>query len=501
VYNPISKLLSASVLFLVFPVTSFAVPSVTGSTVTWPDDGWYQVQRTDTYETVCEGKVSADSSLDGGPCVIDSATYTVINHSTGERFENIRISDVSTPSGGVSVEGSTISWPDDGWYQVQNADTFITVCDGGRSCDVEDGNYVIINHSTGARFENVHVGSAPETGNNNSAVVTVQGQSLSWPNDGWYQVQEANNFLAVCEGGSGCVVQPGNYVVINHTTGERFNDITVTVENAGAGANFDNCPAVFNPDQSALVGIVFEMGDACDDEDADNIFDAADNCPLMQNDNQLDSDGNGVGDVCEGQNFSISDIDFFKEVVLGAEFGSGAGFVRKWNSDIRYSISGDPSHELIAELDRVVAELNSLINVQLIEVATEAEADLRVFFGAGEDYVNNYEAKAGPHIDSNSGIFWIYWVSDFELTQGTVWIDTVRTTDIRDQKHAIREEMIQALGAVNDSFRYPDSIFYQGISVASEFAPIDIEVLQLLYSDRIIAGMTENDVNRIFAFN
>ena len=38
-----------------------------------------------------------------------------------------------------SVSGNTISWPDDGWYQVQNASTQENICNGGRSCEVLPG--------------------------------------------------------------------------------------------------------------------------------------------------------------------------------------------------------------------------------------------------------------------------------------------------------------------------------------------------------------------------
>lgn len=82
----------------------------------------------------------------------------VINHSTGERFE---LNVVDANGGNVSeveVNGVTISWPDDGWYQVQDEATYAEVCGGGSSCDVEPGSYVVINHSTGERFGSVVVG-------------------------------------------------------------------------------------------------------------------------------------------------------------------------------------------------------------------------------------------------------------------------------------------------------------------------------------------------------
>lgn len=63
----------------------------------------------------------------------------------------------------------------------------------------------------------------------------------------------------------------------------------------------DNCPAVPNDDQqdTNLDGI----GDACDpvvDADGDGVLDDVDNCPLIFNPDQTDSSGDGRGDACEG---------------------------------------------------------------------------------------------------------------------------------------------------------------------------------------------------------
>ena len=56
-----------------------------------------------------------------------------------------------------TVIGSTISWPDDGWYEVQNSNDYTTVCSDGTSCDVEAGVYKVINHSTGEKFRGIEV--------------------------------------------------------------------------------------------------------------------------------------------------------------------------------------------------------------------------------------------------------------------------------------------------------------------------------------------------------
>jgi len=123
----------------------------------------------------------------------------------------------------ISVQDGVILLPDDGWYQVQSASDYQTICEGKSSCAATNGTYNVINLTTGERFENIVVGS--DTGGPSSIV--VDGNTLSWPDDGWYQIQNASTYATICEGGRSCVVDAGTYIAINHTTGERHENIVV----------------------------------------------------------------------------------------------------------------------------------------------------------------------------------------------------------------------------------------------------------------------------------
>ena len=106
--NANSFFLSVAALTLASIATVQAAPTLDGMTLHLPDNGWYQVQNSDTYEQVCAGVRTCD---------IEAGTYTAINHTTGERFENIVVSS-APPVNDIVVSDNTISWPDDGWYQV-----------------------------------------------------------------------------------------------------------------------------------------------------------------------------------------------------------------------------------------------------------------------------------------------------------------------------------------------------------------------------------------------
>ncbi|MDC1329070.1 thrombospondin type 3 repeat-containing protein, partial [Pseudomonadales bacterium] len=111
---------------------------------------------------------------------------------------------------------------------------------------------------------------------------------------------------------------PFGYTATNPSSvsGLTFTDS----DSDGWGNGFDNCSSIFNPEQDDFDSDSF--GNACDsdddddgiedrdeiiagtnplasDTDADSFSDKVDNCPLTTNEDQLDTDKDGVGNVCD----------------------------------------------------------------------------------------------------------------------------------------------------------------------------------------------------------
>lgn len=69
----------------------------------------------------------------------------------------------------------------------------------------------------------------------------------------------------------------------------------------GTPDSYDNCPSAYNWDQSNVDYWNDSDGDECDDDDdGDGIADAEDTCPLYYDSTNADTDGDGVGDYCDG---------------------------------------------------------------------------------------------------------------------------------------------------------------------------------------------------------
>jgi len=174
---------------------------------------------------------------------------------------------------------------------------------------------------------------------------------------------------------------------------------------------------------------------------------------------------------------------YFREICVGSEYGNGKN-IYKWKHDVKIFVKGEKRDYLMNELRRIINELNTLIKpIKLKIVNTMSEADFIILFGTHTEFkkMNPNDSKL---IDKNWGYF-TCGVNDKtrSIIYGEMYVDLYRTSSKDEQRHLLREELTQALGFCNDSWKYPNSIFYQGWTTTTEYDEIDREIIKMLYNN------------------
>jgi hypothetical protein len=176
---------------------------------------------------------------------------------------------------------------------------------------------------------------------------------------------------------------------------------------------------------------------------------------------------------------SVESKEYFNEIALKSEFKGNMKNVLKWTSDMKIYVDGNKKGYLIDELKRIVSELNGIIDpIEIKIVNSKSESNYIVYFGNYQNLKNDYKIYYPELLENNYGYFEI-----MPNNSGLMYVDITRTSNVDAQKHLLREELTQSLGLVNDSYRYPESIFYQGWTTTTEFAPIDRELIDMLYNN------------------
>jgi hypothetical protein len=193
-----------------------------------------------------------------------------------------------------------------------------------------------------------------------------------------------------------------------------------------------------------------------------------------------DKEGASVGGGAQTKEFSSEAKEYFNKVAYGSEFDNGNSSLKKWNQDVKIYVVGDKRDYLMSELRSIVGELNGLIStIDITIVSNQSDANLVVLLGSAQDY-NEFDSKSVGYTDHNQGLFIAY--GSEEITYATMYVDVERTSTNDGQMHLLREELTQSLGLCNDSYDYPESIFYQGWTETTEYSDIDKEVIQMMYN-------------------
>lgn len=172
-------------------------------------------------------------------------------------------------------------------------------------------------------------------------------------------------------------------------------------------------------------------------------------------------------------------LNYFEKTAYYGEYDGFRDAALRWNTPVICAVHGDPSAEDLATVQRLFDVLNTIAGFPGIILAS----------GGGSGNMNLYfvsEKRFGDYASIPDSNVWgfancNYMLNDYAITNTIVLIaDEIPTRLERDS--ILSEEIIQSLGLLNDSFDYPESVFYQDSNSQGWPASIDWALVRILYN-------------------
>jgi hypothetical protein len=176
--------------------------------------------------------------------------------------------------------------------------------------------------------------------------------------------------------------------------------------------------------------------------------------------------------------YSQETVEYFDEVAMGTEDGRRYDHVTRYTTDVKIYMEGHQPQYIVDELNSIVSELNGIINTVDVQVTnSKSDANMVISIGSLDKIKNEYPVfKNTIYQNANAGF-------SIGMNYSNVFLNTNNIRSVQHAKHVLREELTQAMGLMNDSYKYPESVFYQGVSETTEYAPIDRELIDILYNN------------------
>ena len=190
--------------------------------------------------------------------------------------------------------------------------------------------------------------------------------------------------------------------------------------------------------------------------------------------------------------YSSAAISLFRDAAFTSS-GKESRLLR-WDSPVVVSVGGSPTSDDITTVHANLQDITAATG-HPIPVAEEGEAsNVQVIFGLQRDF--GLWLPGAVYTDRTVGLARRWW-NNFRMTQSTIVVDFTRSG--WERNNLVIHEIAHAFGMLHadgDS----DSVYFPFLTGKFErFRPLDLEVMKLLYDDRITPGMTLADFDALVA--
>ncbi len=181
--------------------------------------------------------------------------------------------------------------------------------------------------------------------------------------------------------------------------------------------------------------------------------------------------------------------DYFVEIAFGGEYEGDSTRLCKWASPIYASVYGSVTDDDWSKMNELFAKLNSIKGFPGIYYADDygASANLNIYYVPPKEF-DQYIVMPDTHLWGYAQYH--YFTPYCNIYRGTVLLPSEEANQWY-RNSIICEEIVQVLGMTQDSWLYPDSIFYQNSNDTQWPTELDWTVVRLLYNPSMEPGMSQ----------
>lgn len=179
--------------------------------------------------------------------------------------------------------------------------------------------------------------------------------------------------------------------------------------------------------------------------------------------------------------------EYFQEIALVSEYQEVRPVARKWMGPLWISTFGAPTESDVQALAEVVREVRALTGnrIRCFFVPAYQPHNVAIHFVPRKDFSLYAPQPSGEEV---FGYFGLKVSEQFAIEAATLLIASDADLSSEVRSHMIREEFTQALGFLNDSTRYPDSIFQANWTTTQGYSERDRALIRMLYHPRVQPG-------------
>jgi hypothetical protein len=179
-------------------------------------------------------------------------------------------------------------------------------------------------------------------------------------------------------------------------------------------------------------------------------------------------------------------------------FDRSAKKILKWGGQVKVYCAGTWDSGLKKELTALIADIEEITGDRPISIVKKQEdANFTIFVGSSSKYAS-MEPRAKKSASHNCSLMYINWLDSGEIMGGTMYINPRKARTLTYRRHILRKKFTQALGLVNNSMKYKDSVFNgKGGYLAVKYSVLDREVIRVLFDARVKFGMSYNDCSKV----